>query len=106
MLSSQQDIQKMLAAQVHIGTQNSDFMMSEYIWRRNSQGVHIINIGKTWEKLMLAARIVVAIENPADVCAISARQPASDPRQLVGSSAGTSSWARWKRMCGCQGECG
>ena len=73
MLSSQQDIQKMLAAQVHIGTQNSDFMMSEYIWRRNSQGVHIINIGKTWEKLMLAARIVVAIENPADVCAISAR---------------------------------
>jgi hypothetical protein len=24
----------------------------------------MINIGKTWEKLMLAARIIVAIENP------------------------------------------
>jgi small subunit ribosomal protein SAe len=35
--------------------------------------VHIINLGKTWEKLMLAARIIVAIENPADVIAISAR---------------------------------
>jgi len=71
--ATEDDIQKMLAAQVHLGTQNSDFMMSEYIWRRNSQGVHIINIGKTWEKLMLAARIIVAIENPADVIAISAR---------------------------------
>jgi small subunit ribosomal protein SAe len=71
--ATEDDVQKMLAAQVHIGTQNSDFMMSEYIWRRNAQGVHIINIGKTWEKLMLAARIIVAIENPMDVIAISAR---------------------------------
>ena len=36
-------------------------------------GVHIINIKKTWEKLLLAARIIVSIENPADVCVISAR---------------------------------
>lgn len=27
-------------------------------------GIHILNIGKTWEKLVLAARIIVAIENP------------------------------------------
>jgi small subunit ribosomal protein SAe len=72
--AKEDDIQKMLAAQVHIGTQNSDFMMADYIWRRNqTTGVHIINIGKTWEKLMLAARIIVAIENPEDVIAISAR---------------------------------
>lgn len=25
---------------------------------------YMINIGKTWEKLMLAARVIVAIENP------------------------------------------
>ena len=30
-------------------------------------GIHILNIGKTWEKLVLAARIIVAIENP-QVC--------------------------------------
>eukprot|EP00616_Rhizochromulina_sp_CCMP1243_P001187 CAMPEP_0118964886 /NCGR_PEP_ID=MMETSP1173-20130426/2490_1 /TAXON_ID=1034831 /ORGANISM="Rhizochromulina marina cf, Strain CCMP1243" /LENGTH=312 /DNA_ID=CAMNT_0006913403 /DNA_START=42 /DNA_END=980 /DNA_ORIENTATION=- len=71
--ATEDDIHKMLAAQVHIGTSNSDFMMAEYIWRRRQDGVHIINIGKTWEKLMLAARIVVAIENPADVIAICAR---------------------------------
>ena len=41
----EEDIQKMLAAQCHIGTRNSDHMMEEYIWRRRQDGVHIINIG-------------------------------------------------------------
>ena len=26
-------------------------------------GIHIINLGKTWEKLVFAARIIAAIEN-------------------------------------------
>jgi small subunit ribosomal protein SAe len=66
------DIQKMLAATVHIGTRNSDFKMKEYIWKRKNDGTHILNLGKTWEKLMIAARIIVAIENPQDVVVISA----------------------------------
>ena len=63
----------MLSAGVHTGTRNSDSQMLDYIWRRRNDGVHILNIGKTWEKLMLAARVIVAIENPEDVIAISAR---------------------------------
>lgn len=63
----------MLAAEVHIGTRNSDHQMRPYIWRRRNDGIHILNIGQTREKLMLAARIIVAIENPDDVVAISAR---------------------------------
>lgn len=63
----------MLSAGVQTGTRNSDSMMQDYIWRRRNDGVHILNIGKTWEKLMLAARVIVAIENPEDVIAISAR---------------------------------
>lgn len=47
--------------------------MKEYIWKRRSDGLHIINLGKTWEKLVLAARIITAIENPQDVVVISAR---------------------------------
>jgi len=47
--------------------------MEEYIWRRRTDGVHILNIGKTWEKMVLAARVIVSIENPEDVIAISAR---------------------------------
>lgn len=40
---------------------------------RSETGIHIINIGKTWEKLVLAARIIAAVENPSDVVVISAR---------------------------------
>jgi len=63
----------MLACQVHIGTRNLDPSMSRYIWKRRNDGVHLINLQKTWEKLVLAARIIVAIENPADVVVVSAR---------------------------------
>lgn len=69
----EEDIQMMLSAGVHTGTRNSDSGMEEYIWRRRNDGVHILNIGKTWEKLILAARVIVSIENPEDVIAISAR---------------------------------
>jgi small subunit ribosomal protein SAe len=58
---------------VHIGTSNCSYKMKEYIWTRRTDGLHLMNLGKTWEKLVLAARIIVAIENPADVLCISAR---------------------------------
>lgn len=63
----------MLSAKVHTGTKNSDDSMKEYIWRRRNDGIYILNIGKTWEKLILAARVICAIENPEDVIAICAR---------------------------------
>jgi len=69
----EEDIQMMLSAGVHTGTRNSDSGMEDYIWRRKKDGIHVLNIGKTWEKIMLAARVIVAIENPEDVVAISAR---------------------------------
>jgi len=69
----EQDAAKLLACGVHLGTRNVDVSMIPYIWKRRVDGVHIINVGKTWEKLVLAARMIVAIENPQDVCVISAR---------------------------------
>lgn len=64
---------KLLACQTHIGATNCDFQMEQYVWKRRADGVHIIHLRKTWEKLLLAARAVAAIENPADVCVVSAR---------------------------------
>jgi small subunit ribosomal protein SAe len=69
----EEDVQKMLSAEVHIGTTNSDFKMRDYIWKKRNDGLHIMNLSKTWEKLVLAARIITAIENPQDVVCISAR---------------------------------
>ncbi|XP_061949591.1 small ribosomal subunit protein uS2-like [Populus nigra] len=67
------DIQMMLAAEVHLGTKNCDFQMERYVFKRRNDGIYIINLGKTWEKLLLAARVIVAIENPQDIIVQSAR---------------------------------
>jgi len=69
----EEDLKLLLAAKVHHGTKNLDPNLERYVWRRRQDGIHIINLGKTWEKLMLAARVIVAIENPADVVLVSAR---------------------------------
>ena len=63
----------MLSANVHTGTKNSDDSMLDSIWRRRNDGIYILNIGKTWKKLILAARVICAIENLEDAMAISAR---------------------------------
>ena len=63
----------MLAATTHIGSENSETTMEQYIFKRRTDGVHIINIKQTWEKLLLAARAIAAIETPADVFVVSSR---------------------------------
>ncbi|EEB07103.1 40S ribosomal protein S0 [Schizosaccharomyces japonicus yFS275] len=71
--ATEEDIKQLLAASCHIGSKNLDVRMENYVWKRRADGVNIINIGKTWEKIVLAARVIATIENPADVCVISAR---------------------------------
>ena len=36
-----------------------------------SLGAPILNLKKMWEKLLLAARVIAAIENPADIIVLS-----------------------------------
>jgi len=69
----EEDLKLMLAANVHLGAKNIDADMARYVFKRRKDGVHIINLAKTWEKILLAARIIVAIENPQDVVVTSAR---------------------------------
>jgi small subunit ribosomal protein SAe len=68
-----EDWSMLLTAETHLGTKNMDYNMKRYVYKRRNDGVYVLNLASTWEKLMLAARIIVAIENPADVCVISAR---------------------------------
>ena len=51
------DFQMMLACSTHLGTKNLDFQMTRYVWKRKTDGIHIINLGRTYDKLLLAARI-------------------------------------------------
>jgi ribosomal protein S2 len=43
--------------------------MKSYVYKRNKDGIHYLDISKTWEKLMVAARVIAAIssKNPKDV---------------------------------------
>lgn len=70
---TEDDVIKFLACQTHIGSNNDNFQMKQYIYKRRPDGTQIINLRRTWEKIVLAARAIAAIENPADVCVISAR---------------------------------
>jgi len=70
---TEDDVSKFLTSSAHIGTTNLDFQMETYVYKRRNDGVHIINLRKTWEKILLAARAIVAIENPADIFIISSR---------------------------------
>jgi len=73
-MTKEEDIQMMLVCKTHLGTRNADYRMKRYIFRRTvADGIHIIHLGKTWEKLMVAARIIVAVENPADIVVASQR---------------------------------
>merc|ERR1712098_530981 len=67
------DVTRFLAAATHIGANNVNFQMEQYVFKRRQDGVHILHLRKTWDKLLLAARAIVAIENPADICVISSR---------------------------------
>ncbi|KAJ1669573.1 structural constituent of ribosome [Coemansia sp. RSA 1694] len=71
--ATNEDIQLLLSAKAHLGAQNVDSHMLPYVFKRREDGVQLINPVKTWEKLILAARVLAAIENPNDVCVISSR---------------------------------
>lgn len=73
MSQKEQDIQMMLAAQCHLGTKNCNYRMERYCYKRRDDGIWLINLEKTYEKMQMAARAIVAVENPQDVYLQSAR---------------------------------
>lgn len=72
------DIFSMLVTKTHIGARNCTDKMRPYVWKRESSGIHIIDLAKTWEKLMIAARVIAAI-NPNEVLVVAAREYAQRP---------------------------
>jgi len=71
--TKEEDVQKMLVCKTHLGTRNCDYRMKRYVFKRTADGIHILHLGKTWEKLMAAARVLVTIENPEDIVVASQR---------------------------------
>jgi len=79
---TQEDVKYFLAAHTHIGSSNVNFQMEQYVFKRRSDGVHLVDLRKTWEKILLAARAIVAIENSAEICAVSCSSSSGDAKPL------------------------
>merc|ERR1711907_123113 len=69
-----EDLALMLASKTYLGTHNCSTKMKPYVYTRNKDGIYYLNVAKTWEKLMIAARVIAAVDNPKDVLVISSRQ--------------------------------
>jgi len=95
-LTKEDDIQKMLVCKTHLGTRNCNHQVKRYVFRRTADGIHLIHLGKTWEKVMVAARAIVAIENPADIIVASQRPYGSRAVLKFSQYTGTNAMAgRW-----------
>lgn len=68
------DVEKMVAASVHLGVKNCKKSMEEYTFSRRKDGIHLINIQSTWEKLNLAAQVIASVKDPKDVVLIGGNE--------------------------------
>jgi small subunit ribosomal protein SAe len=74
---SNEDARLMLAAHVHLGTNQVNYQMQGYIHGKIKTGGSVIRIDKTWEKLVLAARAICAVENSQDVAVVGTQKSAT-----------------------------
>jgi len=60
---------------VYVGTQNVTKQMETYIFQRNRDGLYLLDLAKTWEKTMIAGRVIAAVQNQCqkDVLIVSSR---------------------------------
>ena len=65
--ADQKDILRLLSSNCHIGTKNLNHSMKPYVESKTAEGVHLINPVLILEKIKLAARVIVTIDNPEEV---------------------------------------
>lgn len=70
------DAFSLLSASAHIGAKTCNSKMRTYVHDTLPDGVNIINFNKTWEKLILAVRVIATIENPSDVMVVTTKKEA------------------------------
>lgn len=70
-----------LTCGVHIGTKQKSSDMKEYIYKVREDGLRIINIKKTSEKIIEAANFLKGL-NPEEVMVVSARQYGQRPSKI------------------------
>ena len=83
-------VEEYLAAGVHIGTQQKDDDMKEFIYRVRSDGLYIIDIRKTDERIKQVAKFLARYEAPK-IFVVTSRQYGQYPAQQFADTIGARS---------------
>lgn len=81
------DMDQYLASGVHIGTRQKTGDMSKYVYRARSDGLFVLDIRQTDERISAAARLI-ANYDPEEVYVVSARQYGKTPVKRFGEVTG------------------
>lgn len=78
----------MIASTCHLGGQSLTHKMSEYAFKRRTDKVWVFNLAKTWDKLVLAARIIVSYKNRGDIVVLSSKKFGHKPATMFARAIG------------------
>jgi len=76
-----------LTSGVHIGTQQKSADMKEFIFKVRSDGLYVLDVKKTDERIRVAAKFIARVE-PARILIVSARQYGQKPAKVFGKTIG------------------
>ncbi|CAE6006259.1 unnamed protein product [Arabidopsis arenosa] len=77
------DIRVMVAAEVHFRTKNCKYQMERYVFKQRNVVIYIFNLEIIWEKLQMAAKVIVAVENPQDIIVVDSYKPENRPSDNI-----------------------
>ncbi|UCE92349.1 MAG: 30S ribosomal protein S2 [Methanobacteriota archaeon] len=78
-----------LTSGVHIGTQQKSADMKDFIFKVRSDGLYVLDVKKTDERIRVAARFIARFQ-PERVLVVSARQYGQKPAKVFAKTVGTS----------------
>ncbi|MEA4956672.1 30S ribosomal protein S2 [bioreactor metagenome] len=83
-------LEEYLAAGLHIGTQQKTSDMEKYIFRIRSDGLYVLDISKTNDRIMAAAKFLAKYD-PEDILVVATRQYGQAPVKKFGELIGCKS---------------
>jgi len=67
------DIKMMVLADTHLSARKCEPGMSTYVYGKNDGGNCLMDLQKTWDKIVLAARILATVEDPSTIYCVGQR---------------------------------
>ena len=78
-----------LTSGVHIGTQQKSADMKEFIFKVRTDGLYVLDVKKTDERIRIAAKFLARVE-PQRILIVSARQYGQKPAKVFSKTIGAS----------------